>query len=170
MIAAIGLPPLRLRCSSYFLDRCLGKEPRPAGRQGFMDESIDAAVADQASQRGFGISTARHQHDEVGKLTLDLLDEQLSGLLQHLRIKNQDADAAGDEKVAHFVGGRDMPKPARRADCLAKRLKEGLVAGKHHQLDDVTRKTEPQRIERAASSSGASTGRFLAFCTCRLGS
>jgi hypothetical protein len=48
-----------------------------------------------------------------------------------------------------------MPKPPRRTHGLAQRLQENFVAGEYHQLYDVAREAEPQRIHRAALVFGS---------------
>jgi hypothetical protein len=42
-----------------------------------------------------------------------------------------------------------MPQPPRTPHRFAQGLQEYFVAGQHHELDDLARKAEPQRIQGA---------------------
>ncbi len=108
-----------------------------------MNESIDRALADQAGQRCLVVPIAGNHDHQIGKLTLDLCDEQDGGLTQRLYIQNQDTDAAGDQQVAYFIRGGDVPEAPRRPHGLTQRLQENVVPGEHDQLHDVAREAEP---------------------------
>ncbi len=87
---------------------------------------------------------------EIGELTLDLLDEDAGTVMQRLHIEHHDADLACDQKVADFVGRRDVPQAPGAAHRLAQGLQEGVVRGQNDELDDVAREAELQRVQRAA--------------------
>ena len=74
-----------------------------------MDEAIHRAGADQTGQRSLIVAvTGSHDH-EIRKLALDLSDEHAGRFVQCLRIEDHDADLAGHQEVADFVGGQDVP-------------------------------------------------------------
>ena len=82
-----GAPPLVV----IFLDGGIGKQLRPAGRHGLVDESIDGAGADQSGERDFRVPIAGDHHHEIGELPLDLPDEYARRLVQGLHIEHQNA-------------------------------------------------------------------------------
>jgi hypothetical protein len=65
-------------------------------------------------------------------------------ILQLLGIEHQDADFAGDQKIADLVGRGDMPQPPRAPERFAQRLQERSVARQYDELDDIARELEPE--------------------------
>ena len=83
-------------------------------------------------------------------MPFDVRDELRRGFPQRQHVEHQNAHLPGDQQVADLVGRGNVPQPPRPAHGLSKRLQEGLVGGEHHELDDLARQAESQRIQRAA--------------------
>jgi len=104
-----GASAARRRWSSYFLMAASANNFGARRGHGFMDEAINQSCADQTSQRSFVVAVPARDDHKIGNWRLICPTNTAAASCSACGVEYHDADLTGDQEVADFIGGQDMP-------------------------------------------------------------
>ena len=105
-----------------------------SGRHGLLQEAVDHAFTDQASELRRFVMRAGDNHHKVGKFEVEARDQCRCAVRQTVRVDNQDADAARHHQLRSLFGRGYPPDTLLRVDRILYRRVEILGIRQNNEI------------------------------------